>query len=214
MKMSKHIFVFLLIVFPLVNSNALARQDKFAGEIIRTKAGVLLVCNEPNNYYTLEIKGGTILPAFTEPTVFIVDDKLLQILTTPIRSFILDEVSLKQADEKFILTAYKDREVRQIEAGLNEQLNVESSWRKLSNGMEALLWEYDVRAGPRRNVKKNIYMSVVKGDFILTLSAPVRAKDNEAGVRQMLIETLSTLKPSDKPIDLQEVRKAVRRGKS
>jgi hypothetical protein len=212
MRFRKHIFIILLVALTLTSISALAQEDKFTSGIIKTDGGVLLVWNEPKNYYTLEIKGERILPASTERTIFIVDHKFLQILTVATNSFIVDEKALKQADEKIILTSHRNWEAQRIESTLKEKLNVKSSWQKLSNGKEALLWEYDMQAKAGRDVKKQIYMSVLKGDFVLMLNGAVTEKASESVVRQMLIDTLSTLKSSKKPIDFQKMQETIKRG--
>src|SRR5215218_11251317 len=145
MRFRKHLSITLLTVFSLAPFRAVAQQDRFTSGIIKTEGGVLLVWNEPENYYTLEIKGEKVVSASTERLILIVDHKFLQILTVQTHSFMKDEHVRTQADQKFILTSHRDWEAQRIESTIKEKLNVESSWQKLSNGREALLWEYDMQ---------------------------------------------------------------------
>jgi len=212
MRFRKHLSITLLAVFSLMPLRAVAQQDRFTSGMIKTGGGVLLVWNEPENYYTLEIKGEKVVPASTERLILIVDHKFLQILTVQTQSFIKDEHARKQSDQKFILTSHRDWEAQRIENTIKEKLNVQSSWQKLSNGKEALLWEYDMQAEAGRDVKKQMYLSVVKGNFVFMLNGAVTAKTSEAVVKQMLIDTLLTLKPSETPIDFKKAQESIQRG--
>ena len=212
MRFRKRLSIVLLSVFSLTTFRAVAQQDRFTSGIIKTDGGVLLVWNEPENYYTLEIKGEKVVSASSERLILIVDHKFLQILTVQTHSFIKDEHARKQADQKFILTSHRDWEAQRIENTIKEKLNVQSSWQKLSNGKEALLWEYDMQAQAGRDVKKQMYLSVVKGNFVFMLNGAVTEKTSEAVVKQMLIDTLSTLKPSETPIDFKKAQESIQRG--
>jgi|SRR5215213_3042248 len=212
MRFRKHLSIILLAVFSLTHFRAVAQQDRFTSGIIKTDGGVLLVWNEPENYYTLEIKGENVVSASTKRLLLIVDHKFLQILTLETDNFIKDEKARKESDQKFILTSHRDWEAQRIERSLNEKLNVQSSWQKLSNGKEALLWEYEMQAQAGRDVKKQIYLSVVKGNFVFMLNGAVTEKVSEAVVKQMLNDTLLTLKPSDTPIDFKKAQESIQRG--
>jgi len=215
MSYRNRIIIIWLAVFSLINFRVIAQQDKFTSGIIKTDKGVLLVWNEPRNYYILEIKGEKILPVPTNPNeriIFIIDHKFLQILTVATKSFLKDEKARKQADEKAILTLHRDWEAQRIEKTIQEKLNVQSSWQKLNTGKEVLAWEYEMQAKAGRDVKKQIYMSVVKGDYVFMLNGAATEKTSETVVKQMLLDILSTLKPSEKPIDFNKVQESIKRG--
>src|SRR5215203_7552152 len=91
MTLRKHQSIILLAVLSLTHFRAVAQQDRFTSGIIKTDGGVLLVWNEPENYYTLEIKGENVVSASTKRLILIVDHKFLQILTVETQSFIKDE---------------------------------------------------------------------------------------------------------------------------
>src|SRR5215218_7831523 len=98
MRFRKHLSITLLTVFSLAPFRAVAQQDRFTSGIIKTEGGVLLVWNEPENYYTLEIKGDNVVSASTKRLILIVDHKFLQILTVERDSFIKDEKARKESD--------------------------------------------------------------------------------------------------------------------
>jgi len=69
-----------------------------------------------------------------------------------------------------------------------------------------------MQAQAGRDVKKQIYLSVVKGNFVFMLNGAVTEKASEAVVKQMLLDTLQTLKPSETPIDFKKTQESIQRG--
>jgi hypothetical protein len=190
-------------------------QRRSAGQYrsgaINTRAGLLLVSNDPDNWYTLEIKGSDVRPTSTKPKVFNVDGMFLQVVTAKISKF-LGEQEKRAADEKTILQAHRDWEAKYAQGNYQEKLVIESSVRKLDNGKDALLWKYNVPEGTRTNVKKQIYLTVVKGDYVLMLGGIVTGDIKEQASLKLLLTTISSLKVSDKPIDFDQLRESIREG--
>jgi hydrogenase maturation factor len=98
-----------------------------------------------------------------------------------------------------------------MEDAYKAKLNTDSSWRKLSNGKDALLWQAGVPASAKSNVSKQVYLTVVKGDYVLVLGGAVTDTTSESAAQQLLLNTIETLKTSDKPTDLQKLRETIRK---
>jgi hypothetical protein len=64
MKSIKTIALTLLILF---FATALRAQDAEQGGMLKTDEGILIVWNEPNNNYTIEMKGNEIRPVPDQP---------------------------------------------------------------------------------------------------------------------------------------------------
>src|SRR5258706_9661076 len=136
----RSIYVFLCIfLISVVNAPA---QDGEQSGMIKTAKGVLVVWNEPGNYYTIEIKGEKILPA-SQPLLFQVDGKFFQIQTAEKKAFLKDPKD-KKLDDKAILAAHRDWEGDYISGIIGKTLKIDSEWLKLPNNVDALAWSYDV----------------------------------------------------------------------
>ena len=109
----------IAIAFVLILASAFAihGQDEQSG-MVKTANGILVVWNEPGNYYTIEIKGKSITPA-DQPKLFRVDGKFFQIQTAEKKDFLK---SGKSSDDKSILAAHRDWERDYISGLLKREL--------------------------------------------------------------------------------------------
>jgi hypothetical protein len=205
----KSIAITLIIFFVFANLHA-GQQEDYGSGAIKTQYGFLLVWNAPNNYYMLEIKGKNVRQISTERVQFRVDGMFLQILTASTKDFLKD-AQRQKLDDRAILEAHRDWEVKFMEGEYKEKLKVESSWHKLSNGKAALAWQIIVPESARSNVKKQTSLTLVKGDYVLMLGGIVTDTIEESASRQLLLDIAETLKPSDKPIDLRKLQESIRK---
>jgi hypothetical protein len=201
----------LLIV--LAPASLLAGQEDFSSGAIKTTTGFLLVWNEEKNHYTLEIKGDEVRQTSTERKFFAVDGMFLQIVDASIGEF-LEAGKRQTTDDRAILEAHRDWEVRFMEGEYGEKLKVESSWQKLQNGKDALWWQIEVPKRAGTNVTKQISLTTVNGDYVLMLGGVETDTIEAAATRRLLLATAETLKPSAGPIDLLKLQKQIREAPS
>lgn len=187
-------------------------EDHRSGAI-KTSGGFMLVWNEPNNYYILEINGRDVKQASTERKFFSVDGMFLQIVDASIKDFV-QPAQRQSLDDKAILEAHRDWETKFLEGEYKAKLKTESSWQKLTNGKDALLWAASVPETAKTNVRKQMYLSIVKGDYILLLGGVATDTITEEATQQLLLRTMQTVKTSDKPADLQKLRDTIRKESS
>jgi len=205
MRNIKLIALTLLVLFSASNLRA---QDDEQGGMLKTDKGILIVWNEPKNNYTLEIKGNEIRPIPDKRLMFLADGKFLQLMTVPKKDF-LKKAQKQDLDDKAILTAHRDWEVQYLGGVFKETLKIDSSWQKLSNGMDALWWNFEMPAKANSQAKKQVYLIVLKGDHILLLNSVVTAKVDEKTVQQFLIDTMATLKINKKPLSLKKAQEQI-----
>jgi hypothetical protein len=205
----KPIALSLLLCFAFMNLRALA-QDDYGSGAIKTPYGFLLVWNAPDNHYTLEIRGQKVRQISTQQVQFNVDGMFLQILTAPTSDFI-EAANRKKMDDKAILEAHRDYELKFIQGDHKEKLKVASSWQKLSSGKDALAWQVSLPEDPESTVKKQTSLTLMKGDFVLMLGGVVTDTITETASRQLLVGTAETLKASDQPIDLRKLQESIRK---
>lgn len=209
MSYRKPIAITLMLCFAFTNLRAMT-QDEYESGAIKTSYGFLLVWNKPNNHYTLEIRGKNVRQISTQQVRFSVDGMFLQIVNAPTSNFIAS-VNRKTMDDKAILEAHRDWEVKFMEGDYKEKLKVESSWQKLSNGKDALVWQINVPDSAHSNVTKQISLTLMRGDFVLMLGGVVTDTISESASRQLLLNTAETLKTSDQPIDLRKLQESIRK---
>ena len=175
--------------------------------MIKTAHGVLVVWNEPGNYYTIEIKGDKIQPG-KQPLLFQVDGKFFQIQLVDKKAFLKDD---KITDDRSILGAHRDWEGDYISGVIGSKLNIASEWLRLANNNDALFWSYKMpkRADPQE-AHWQMYLSVVKGNFVFLLNGATVGGQDEKELRSLLLDTMNTLKPSDKPLSLEKASEMVK----
>ena len=205
MRYTKIITLTLFVLFSRLNLRA---QDDEQGGMLKTDKGILIVWNEPKNNYTLEIKGNEIRPITDKRLMFLADGKFIQLMTVSKKDF-LKKAQMKDLDDKAILTAHRDWEAQYSSGVFKETLKIKSSWQKLSNGTDALWWNFEMPAKITNQAKKQVYLIVSKGDHILLLNSVVTDKVDEKIVQQFLIDTMTTLKITKKPLSLKKAQEQI-----
>jgi hypothetical protein len=216
MKVRRCLSVVILVLLPSLLS-VRAEQQEDGISAVKTDEGLMLVWNQPDIHFTLEIKGKDVRPLNSAEHVFFnVDGMPFQVQSAAITEFMKDADRKKQ-DDKSILMAHRDWESQFIQSSLlDKKLNVQTVPQKLSNGGQALLWKFEMPAMPEvtnSTAKSQIYLTVVSGDKVILLNGVVEGAIAESAVEKFLLDTISTLKVSPKPIDLRELQETIRKGK-
>ena len=76
----------------------------------------------------------------------------------------------------------------------------------MATSEEALLWQFDLPKSAGGNVKKQTYLTLVKGEHIFMLGSIVTDKISEKSSHRLLLLTALGLKASDKPTDLGKLQ--------
>lgn len=177
---------------------------------IKTDDGILFIWNVRGLYFSLAVKGKEIKPlSDPEHIFFSVDGRVLQIQLAAIHNFAPDAKEKKLAD-KAILVAHRDWESKYVEDLLHSKLAVRTFNTKLSNGNDALMWQFDMPEGMNAEAQKQLYLTLVAKDYVLMLNSEATAATSEGDGRKFLLDTVATLKISPTPIDVQKVSEAMR----
>jgi hypothetical protein len=189
----------------------LSTQNDLPVNAIKTIDGYLLVWNRPDLHFTVLIKGQDIKPLNdTEHVFFNVDGMVFQIQLASVSEFAPDAKE-KKLDDMAILAAHRDWESKFIEGLISSKLKVESFNAKLSNGGEASLWQYDMPEGMNAEARKQLYLSVVSGGYVVLLNSVVTTAISEEAARKFLLDTMATLKFSPTPIDVKKLSESIRK---
>jgi hypothetical protein len=188
-------------------------QQEDGWALITTEDGVLFVWNIQKLHFTVAIKGKDIKRVDDPDHIFLaVDGKILQIQAAEIRNFAPD-AKAKKLDDKAVLAAHREWESKYIGELLKSKLTLHSFSVNMSALGAASLWEYDMPAGMNAEVKTQVYMTVVRGDYVVLLNCEATTTSPEVEVRKFLMETMATLKTSDVPIDIQKLSESIRAGR-
>ena len=186
-----------------------APQQEDGWTTVKTNDGVLFVWNVRGLYFTLAIKGKEIKPLEDPDHIFFsVDGQVLQIQTTALSNFAADAKE-KKLDDKAILVAHRDWETKFIEDLIHAKLAVRTFNTKLSNGSDALMWQFDMPAGMNDVAQKQLYLTLVARDYVLMLNSEATATFSDADGRKFLLDTIATLKLSPTPIDVKQLAESI-----
>jgi hypothetical protein len=193
------------------NASAPKTQGEDGRVALKTDDGVLFVWNRKDLGFTLAIKGRDVKPLDAGENVFFtINGLVLQIQSLPIGNF-APGATKDKLDDKAILLAHRDWESKFIaEELLHRKLVVESSSLKIANGSEALIWQFDVPRDLGGDAKKQVYLSVVRKDYLILLNGVVNDAASEETVRKFLLDTINTLKTSDSPMDVKKLQESIR----
>ena len=179
---------------------------------IKTNEGMLFVWNVRGLYFTLAVKGKEIKPLEDPDHIFFsVDGQVLQIQTAALSNFAPDARE-KKLEDKAILVAHRDWEAKFLEDLIHSKLTVRTFNTKLSNGSDALMWQFDIPEGMNAQSQKQLYLTLVAKDYVLMLNSEATATIPDTDGRKFLLDTIATLKISPTPIDVKQLSESIRAG--
>ena len=190
-----------------------AVQPEDGSVLIKTDDGALFVWNNEGLHFTLAIKGNDIKPMDDPEHIFLaVDSRTLQIQAAAISEFAPD-AKARKLDDKAVLAAHREWESKFIGELLKSKLTLHSFSVNMSALGSASLWEFDMPSELHAEAKTQIYVTVVRGDYVVMLNSESTTTITEAEARKFLLDTMATLKISDTPIDVQKLSEAIRAGR-
>lgn len=183
-------------------------ERDFRNASIRAKEGFVYIFNEKNTFFTVNIDGANVRPVKTGNITFIVDRKIIQLLSVE-ASGALDP---NQSSDPILREAMK-AELTNIIKDLKAPVETESSLSKTSSGIPYMYWSFTNPKASKdpslRGVLEEHFITLLVNDQILHLSSAVTNKDRPEAIRSLLQNVANTVKISENRIDLNQVRKAV-----
>jgi hypothetical protein len=210
----------LLLVITCVSLGAASKPDRIPTSFeeeegwtaIATVDGLLFVWNARGLYFTLLLKGKEVKPFNDlEHIFFNIDGTMLQIQLASIANFAPD-AKQKKLDDRAILVAHRDWESKFIGDLLHNSLKLQTFNAKLSNGRDAMVWQFDMPEGMRAEAKKQLYLTLVQNQYVLLLNTEATASTADTDGRKFLLDTIGTLKVSPAPIDVKKLSDSIRSG--
>jgi len=187
-------------------------QQENGWSAIKTDEGILFVWNESGLSFSISLKGKEVKPLNDPEHIFFsVDGRVLQIQLAGIINFAPDAKE-KKLDDKAILMAHRDWEAKYVEGLLHSKLTVQTFNTKLSNGSDALMWQFDMPKELNAEAQKQLYLTLVAKDYVLLLNSEATTSTPDAAGRKFLLDTVATLKISSTPIDVKKLSESIRAG--
>jgi len=91
-----------------------------------------------------------------------------------------------------ILIQYALSEAEYLSSLFKTRLNVQFQKVPFSEDRFAILWFYDMPEGMNQQVKSQLYLNIVIGEYIFGLSSPLFRDQKFEEIRNLLTETIST----------------------
>lgn len=205
----KYIVTALLLLISTGSVSAITQTDGNGTAAIKTIDGFVIVWNQADIHLTLSLKGKDVRPMASPGTgsvAFNVDGVVFQLQSVAISNFHKNAKKQKLSDQA-ILMAHRDWESQYLEQTVGTKLNVTSTPQQLSNGSQALIWRYDK---PKTRGSEQMYLTTVSGSSVVILNGVISERNPATAVQQLLLNTISTLKVSARPIDVMKLRESIR----
>ena len=181
---------------------------------IRSQKGFVQVFNEMTSYFKVSVEGAEVKTINTGNIGFIVDGKILQMMTIPVSNFRRGNMPLSTED---MLLAQMRDEMNNVRETLDKQAAYElfpENQMLNAEGREALHWYFKapIKSGDEtkaRTVLEEHYLSTVCGNYILVLNSVVTNSDRREDIIQLLKNTAQTIQIEKKHIDLNVLRNEI-----
>ena len=196
------LFVGLLLAFVCPG----VAQDENVRGAVKTSDGLLIVWNQPDNNFSIRAKGVRLERVPNQNMAFLFDDKFLQVVAALKADFLTNDQKTQSLDEVAVLNTHRDWESKFLSEKLGKKLDVQSEQIKLSDGKSALIWSF-VPPHDAGSVKKQFFLTVVHREAVVFLNGAATATASEQTVRRFLLETIGTLRSSNKPLSQSEAVK-------
>lgn len=179
-------------------------QDENVRGVIRTANGYMVVWNQPDNNFTLEVKGTKFEQVPNKNLAFLVDDKFLEIVTADTKDILAESGNKKIGDDKEMLTVHREWETQYLEKSTNSKLPVDSEFITVAKNRSALLWSFAMPKSAGGEVERQFFLTLRNGGSIIVLNGASTKAISAETVRNLLIETASTINIRKKPLTREE----------
>jgi hypothetical protein len=204
--MRKILLLFLFALPQFINAQGL----------IGTPGSLIIVYNFPDNYFYLEIMGED-KRTTEQDGVFIIDNKIVQVLALHKNNFLKDHPYPDLTDAEFI-KQYIDWEFDYTESTFSFNISSNIEYHISSRGKEFAFWTYDMPVSePEVRTDSNITVSTLRqmfvitrsGDYIVGINSPLFEIDQLDKLKDYLASGIDGLVESDEEIDLVQLNRKV-----
>lgn len=200
-----------LLTLLLVNllSISTVSQSSQGVTLMKSEHGILWVDNDGNSNFTIELKGNDVRPLQEFP--FMMADGIpLQIRRADVKELFTSPPKTRPSDDE-ILKTHQMWELKYIEETMQGKVTSRSEIISEKVKRPALLWAFSMPLKSPDQPYEQIFVTTVNRDKVIVLSAPVFKKEESDKVASYLTQTLGTIQTSEKPFDIKEIQKILRK---
>lgn len=121
---------------------------------------------------------------------------LISVNRYALQHLVVDKSSFRQDDqgtEMELLIAYVLSETEYLSLQFGRELDVQMEKVRLSDGSEALTWNYAMPEGMNENVKNQLYVNLIRDEYIIGFASPQFSDQNFEKVSDFLMDVADTL---------------------
>ena len=187
-------------------------QEELGIFIIRTESGYLVVHNRKTKSYSLEFKGEKFQPIKSDHPMFVIDGKLVQVVSVSNGNYWKPKKdSPKEPTDDELLESHKIWESDYLGGELGFKLSVKSEILEIERKRKVMFWSFPMPKELKSDYSHNIFLTTLIDKDILGLNASPTKEDEQKTYREYLIEAMNTLKISEKPFNIKQLRELLKK---
>ncbi len=185
-----------------------AQKAKTYGKLsIKTAYGYLFISNTSEKSFTLEIRGKEIeIINEGNNRMFVVDEKLLHIVQADTKAFISANEKLSEEES---LEKHKVWESEYRSQAFKTKLELKME-KVTVKDFKTMFWGY-TRPLANEEYDRDYLLTKIIGKDVLALNTSIYIGEKVSDYQKFLVDTLSTLKISDEPFDVQKLTEEFRK---
>jgi hypothetical protein len=190
-----------------------AADENLGTFVIKTESGYLVVHNREKDSYSLEFKGEALKPLKSDHPVFVIDGKLVQVVSVPHKNYWKPKADAKNeptTDE--LLESHKVWETDYLGSELNAKLSPTSEIFDIERKRKVMYWSFPMPAKLNSDFSHQVFLTTLIGKDILGLNASPKSGGEQKAYRDYLVESMNTLKVSSKPFNIKELQEFLKKG--
>lgn len=201
--------LFLLLTILGVSFKALSQG------LIGTPESLIIVYNFPNNSFYVEIKG-TDKRTTDQPTVYIIDNKIVQVLALPIEKF--TDVDPNNSTDIEILKSYINWESDYLKSTFQFDIINNIELLQTKKGNSSIFWTYDMPvsspeiksdSSSTEQTQKQMFILRLIKNCVVGICTPLFNKDDFESNKLFLYYNIDGIHESKKEIDIEELNQKV-----
>jgi hypothetical protein len=190
-----------------------AAEGKLGIYIIRTESGYLVVHNREKDSYSIEFKGENFKPLENDHPVFVVDGKLVQVVSVPHKNYWKPKTEAKnEPTEDELLESHKIWESEYLGGELKAKLSLTSEIFDIERKRKVMYWSFPMPEKLESDYSHQIFLTTLIGKDVLGLNASPKKAGEQKAYRDYLVESMNTLKISSKPFNIKELQEFLKKG--
>jgi hypothetical protein len=210
--MLKKMLCVLFLQFLLIFSVTAQPSDQNGTTILKTNDGYLIVGNNADISYRIEFKGNKIEAMGNDHPVFMLDGKLMQVVSVAKSNFYKPQTGQAKPSETQFLEQHQIWESNYLGEQMKSKLTVKKELLDLNAKKKAMLWSFDMPKEFDSQFNVQMFLTTNLGDNILGINTSLEAKDSQIERRKYLLDAMNTLQISAKPFDIAKISEELKKG--